>query len=139
MGSTSFHIFILFVFLVNIQPSSPRGIGLDLALMLRRRLLQAAASTWTTMTPDNTHLKLCDTDVCDAKRPDGPQNYGVCDRWARGADCPEEQIFKVNGDPGTNDKAEMFFNLRSPWDVSCEKVRAVQTPPPALLYAHATH
>jgi len=121
MGSTKVLFLISFLLLLNIQPSSPSIIGLKLVDSLRRRLLQAT-SEWTTKTPDNTHLKLCETDVCDSRRPDGPRGEGLCDRWARGEQCPEEQIFHVWGDPGSNDKAEMFFNLRSPWNVSCEKV-----------------
>jgi len=75
------------------------------AITSSRSLLQSSVSSF---------LSLCETDVCDAKRIDG-----VCDRWARGETCPEEQIYHVTGDPGTNTKAEMFFNLRSPWNVSC--------------------
>ena len=120
-SNTTLLLFLLFF--LNIQPSSPSSLGFDLATVLRRKLL-AVTSTFTTLTPDNTHLKLCGTDVCDSRRPDGPSAFGQCDRWARADDCPEQQIFKVHGDPGTNDKAEMFFNLRSPWNVSCEKARA---------------
>lgn len=124
MGHTTF-LLISILFLLNVQPSSPSSIGLNLVNTLRRKLLQVA-TTFTTLTPDNTHLQLCDTDLCDSKRPDGPGKEGLCNRWARDVlprteQCPEEQIFHVQGDPGTNDKAEMFFNLRSPWNVACEK------------------
>jgi hypothetical protein len=127
MGHTTF-LLISILFLLNVQPSSPSSIGLNLVNTLRRKLLQVA-TTFTTLTPDNTHLQLCDTDLCDSKRPDGPGKEGLCNRWARDVlprteQCPEEQIFHVQGDPGTNDKAEMFFNLRSPWNVACEKVRS---------------
>ena len=115
-------LLLLLLLLLHVQPSSPSNIGLDLVQVIRRRLLQAT-KTFTTLTPDNTHLKLCASEVCDSFRPDGPGSQGsVCDRWARGEECPSEQIFRVNGDPGTNDKAEMFFNLRSPWNVTCDKV-----------------
>ena len=123
MGSTTVLFLFSILLLLHPQPSSPSSIGLNLVDTLRRKLLQVA-KTYTTKTPDDTHLKLCETDLCDSRRPDGPLGQGLCDRWARGekGKCPDEQIFHVQGDPGTNDKAEMFFNLRSPWDVKCEKV-----------------
>jgi hypothetical protein len=123
MGSTTVLVLFSILLLLQPQPSSPSSIGLNLVDTLRRKLLQVA-KTYTTKTPDDTHLKLCETDLCDSRRPDGPLGQGLCDRWARGekVKCPDEQIFHVQGDPGTNDKAEMFFNLRSPWDVKCEKV-----------------
>jgi hypothetical protein len=129
----SFKCLLLLIFcLLGVQPSSPSTLGLDLVHVLRRRLLQATKS-FSTLTPDNTHLKLCESTVCDSKRPNGPGSEGdVCDRWARGDACPSEQIFRVNGDPGTNDKAEMFFNLRSPWNVTCEKVKSSPLPCPSV-------
>ena len=95
--------------LLPISQSGPISLVGDY-LTSRRSLLQTSVSSF---------LSLCQTDVCDAKRVDG-----VCDRWARGEDCSEEQIYHVRGDPGTNTKAEMFFNLRSPWNVSCSLVNA---------------
>ncbi|EKX43805.1 hypothetical protein GUITHDRAFT_140245 [Guillardia theta CCMP2712] len=96
---------LLFLYgLFPISQSGPISVVGDY-LTSRRSLLQTSVSSF---------LSLCQTDVCDAKRVDG-----VCDRWARGEDCSEEQIYHVTGDPGTNTKAEMFFNLRSPWNVSC--------------------
>ena len=130
MGSTTVLVLFSILLLLHIQPSSPSSIGLNLVDTLRRKLLQVSQQ-YTTKTPDDTHLKLCETDLCDSRRPDGPRGEGLCDRWARGEKCPDEQIFHVQGDPGTNDKAEMFFNLRSPWDVSCEKVLSVLS---ALLF-----
>jgi hypothetical protein len=126
MGSTTVLFLFSILLLLHPQPSSPSSIGLNLVDTLRRKLLQVA-KTYTTKTPDDTHLKLCETDLCDSRRPDGPLGQGLCDRWARGekGKCPDEQIFHVQGDPGTNDKAEMFFNLRSPWDVKCEKGKCV--------------
>ena len=129
MGPTKFLFLPFLLFLLNIQHSSPSSIDpmYNLVATLRRRLLEV--TKFSTLTPDNTHLKLCDTDVCDARRPNGPLAMGECDRWARGDSCPDEQIFHVQGDPGKNDKAEMFFNLRSPFNgVSCEKVSAPPTP-----------
>jgi hypothetical protein len=61
MGHTTF-LLISILFLLNVQPSSPSSIGLNLVNTLRRKLLQVA-TTFTTLTPDNTHLQLCDTDM----------------------------------------------------------------------------
>jgi hypothetical protein len=79
-----------------------------LSSLYNRRLFQS------TIFPS---LNLCETDVCEAQRPDG-----VCDRWSLGSTCPERQVYYVRGDPGNNDKAEMFFTLRSPWNVTCSMV-----------------
>lgn len=80
------------------------------SLFFNRHLLQASVFP---------ALSLCETDVCEAQRPDG-----VCDRWSLGSSCPERQVYHVYGDPGSgNDRAEMYLALRSPWNISCSMGR----------------
>ena len=90
------------------RPASPYSIAATVRSIVGRRLLQSVG---------DLTLSLCETNVCEAQRPDG-----VCDRWSLGNQCPERQVYHVRGDPGSNDKSEMFFNLRSPWNVTCTYV-----------------
>eukprot|EP00284_Hemiselmis_tepida_P017538 CAMPEP_0174923924 /NCGR_PEP_ID=MMETSP1355-20121228/6908_1 /TAXON_ID=464990 /ORGANISM="Hemiselmis tepida, Strain CCMP443" /LENGTH=279 /DNA_ID=CAMNT_0016169665 /DNA_START=383 /DNA_END=1219 /DNA_ORIENTATION=+ len=98
---------------------------------LWRRLLQAPSNTegveTTSTTGEKVLLNLCETNLCESFRVDG-----VCDRWARSSGCTRRDVFYVRGDPGENDKAEMFFNLRAPFDISCNM--GLCTPAEGAMY-----
>jgi hypothetical protein len=119
------------------EPSVPQDI---VSPQLWRQLLQAPSSTEakqgvsTTAGGTSLFLNLCETNLCESQRVDG-----VCDRWAKNEACSRRDIFYVRGDPGQNDKATMFFNLRSPWGISCSMVRDACEFFPSFLYGVCIH
>ena len=112
--------------LILVEPASPHGIVSEGLRRAGRRLLQAVANSPTPTGSIDLALSLCQTNVCEMQRPDG-----VCDRWSRSMHCPQKEYFRISGDPGSNDKAEMFLTLRSPWGVNCSLVRPAPPRPAA--------
>eukprot|EP00290_Baffinella_frigidus_P005674 CAMPEP_0180123928 /NCGR_PEP_ID=MMETSP0986-20121125/4373_1 /TAXON_ID=697907 /ORGANISM="non described non described, Strain CCMP2293" /LENGTH=354 /DNA_ID=CAMNT_0022063221 /DNA_START=531 /DNA_END=1592 /DNA_ORIENTATION=- len=103
-------LFFLF-FLLLVEPVSPHGIVGEGLRRVGRHLLQTVDNP---SPGSDLEMSLCETNICEMQRPDG-----LCDRWSRSMACPEQEIFRISGAPGSNDKAEMFLNLRSPWGINC--------------------
>jgi len=125
-------LLFFFSLLLLVEPASPHGIVGEGLRRVGRHLLQAATPSGSDLA-----LSLCETNICEMQRPDG-----LCDRWSRSMACPRQEIFRISGDPGSNDKAEMFLNLRSPWGVNCSLVSLSHptpyTPHPAPHTLHPT-